>query len=218
MIQANFRQYKVNIFEDDQYITPCVLQTQQWDSWMEKYIVEATMKNPSGVIVDVGGHIGLNALMFSDYAPVHTYEPMFFDTLYKNIITNSKPKFPIFTYDIGLSHTKCTRDIYVPSKSNNKVNYGNCSLTEPDSYSDCKTIQLVTLDSCKIKDPVFIKIDVEGHEYEVIRGAENTIRTYKPTLCVELWDVHTSQVPQLLFDTFGYSDIIKECDANYIFK
>ena len=218
MIQANFRQHKVNLFEDDQYITPYVLHTQQWDPWMEEYINVATTKTPNGVIVDIGGYIGLNALMFSDYAPVHTFEPMFFNVLNTNI-TTAKTKFPIITYDIGLSHTKCTRDIYIPDRgSHNTINYGSCSLTKPNTFSDCKTIDLNTLDSCVINDSiVFIKIDVEGHEYEVLNGAAKTIHKHKPMLCVEIWDITTSQIPKLLADTFGYSYIIKECDENYIF-
>ena len=36
--------------------------------------------------------------------------------------------------------------------------------------------------------PVFIKIDVEGHEYSLIKGAANTIRSCQPTLVVELND------------------------------
>jgi FkbM family methyltransferase len=185
---------------------------------MEKYINVATTKTPNGVIVDIGGHIGLNALMFSDYAPVHTFEPMFFNVLNTNI-TNAKTKFPIITYDIGLSHTKCTRDIYTPDKgSQNTINYGNCSLTKPNTFSACKTIYLNTLDSCVINDPiVFIKIDVEGHEYEVLNGASKTIHKHKPMLCVEIWDITTSQIPKLLADTFGYSNMTKEADANYIF-
>ena len=87
---------------------------------------------------------------------------------------------------MGLSHTKCTRDIYVPSKGNtNTINYGNCSLTKPDVYSECKTIQLVTLDSCNIKEPVFIKIDVEGFEQEVLKGLKNTLIEFKPTIIFE---------------------------------
>ena len=45
-------------------------------------------------------------------------------------------------------------------------------------------IKLDKLDKYKL-NPAFIKIDIEGHEYECILGAINTIKTNKPILLVE---------------------------------
>lgn len=38
--------------------------------------------------------------------------------------------------------------------------------------------------------PTFIKIDVEGHEPEVIEGAKETIKRYKPKILFEMWETH----------------------------
>lgn len=46
------------------------------------------------------------------------------------------------------------------------------------------TCRLRTLDSFDL-NPTFIKIDVEGYELEVLKGAEQTLRKNKPTLLVE---------------------------------
>jgi hypothetical protein len=40
------------------------------------------------------------------------------------------------------------------------------------------------LDSFNL-EPDFIKIDTEGFEYYICLGGEQTIRTYKPLMCVE---------------------------------
>lgn len=54
------------------------------------------------------------------------------------------------------------------------------------------TIQIVALDDCLHQHPVnFIKLDVEGHEIEALRGAQKTIRSNRPILAVaayHLWD------------------------------
>jgi FkbM family methyltransferase len=49
------------------------------------------------------------------------------------------------------------------------------------------TIMTRTLDSYKVK-PTMIKIDVEGFEMNVIKGARKTLAKYKPTLIMELED------------------------------
>ncbi len=42
-----------------------------------------------------------------------------------------------------------------------------------------------TLDSFELKDVDFIKIDTEGYELYVVKGAEETIKRCKPTMIVE---------------------------------
>ena len=37
-----------------------------------------------------------------------------------------------------------------------------------------------------MKDITFIKIDVEGYEIDVLEGSVNTIKKYKPNLCIEI--------------------------------
>lgn len=48
-----------------------------------------------------------------------------------------------------------------------------------------KVANLRTLDSFKFDNIGFIKIDVEGHELKVLKGAVETLKKYSPTLCIE---------------------------------
>ena len=41
-----------------------------------------------------------------------------------------------------------------------------------------------------LKEINFIKIDVEGNEFKTVKGAENTIKKYKPTLMIEIEQRH----------------------------
>ena len=48
------------------------------------------------------------------------------------------------------------------------------------------------LDDIKIKNDIgFIKIDVEGHEKNVIQGGLDTIKKNKPVLLIEIEEKHT---------------------------
>ena len=46
------------------------------------------------------------------------------------------------------------------------------------------TVEIKTLDSFQLK-PEFIKIDVEGFEYQVLLGSEETIKKNRPILLIE---------------------------------
>ena len=47
-------------------------------------------------------------------------------------------------------------------------------------------IEVVTLDSYRYTDVDFVKIDVQGYEWEVLKGATALLTACQPTLCLEL--------------------------------
>jgi FkbM family methyltransferase len=65
---------------------------------------------------------------------------------------------------------------------------GLSSLLEPGEASRYQPLSVpkITLDSKKLGDVGFVKIDVEGHELSVLRGAVETLHRYRPTLLVEI--------------------------------
>ena len=68
-------------------------------------------------------------------------------------------------------------------------------------------VPCATLDSFGLGEVGFLKIDVEGHELEVLRGASRTLRSKRPNLLVEAEDRHRAgavcQVHGFLA-SFGY--------------
>lgn len=56
-----------------------------------------------------------------------------------------------------------------------------------------------TLDELRL-DPFFIKLDIQGFEYRALKGAEQTIRKYKPVLLIESADDRVVDYLQ----SFGY--------------
>ena len=62
------------------------------------------------------------------------------------------------------------------------------------------------LDNIQIKNIGFIKIDVEGHELEVIKGAKETINKYNPILLVEIEKRHSKESEETInfINNLGY--------------
>ena len=63
------------------------------------------------------------------------------------------------------------------------------------------------LDSFGLNETAFIKIDVEGHEWSVLKGAENMLRGRKPVLYLEIEQRHNPAAFEEVFrflQTIGY--------------
>jgi FkbM family methyltransferase len=61
----------------------------------------------------------------------------------------------------------------------------------PDDWVH-QTVETLPLDAFDLHDVGFVKIDVEGHELAVLRGAETLLSTQHPNLLVEIEEAHGS--------------------------
>jgi len=76
---------------------------------------------------------------------------------------------------------------------------------QPIDYSDQKAVEVpsVSVDSLNLKRMDLIKIDVEGMEFDVLDGAENSIREHRPILFVEALKVDPAKL-RLRLQQLGY--------------
>lgn len=74
------------------------------------------------------------------------------------------------------------------SDSNGKINLvevpTNAGMTFAEKSK--KGIKCVTIDSLKLEKLDFIKIDAEGFEHNILKGAEKTIKKFKPKMVIEI--------------------------------
>jgi FkbM family methyltransferase len=63
---------------------------------------------------------------------------------------------------------------------------GLSSLQKRDVHGNSVTVPLITIDGLKLAGVTFMKIDVEGHELAVLRGAAQTILRDRPRLLLEV--------------------------------
>ena len=154
--------------------------------------------------IDVGVYRGVYSYEMSKYSKmVHSFEPN--PILFENIDKNLKKIIKnINFHNCALSDKNdlVTLKIPIRNKDYNKKNYeeyfqmGKASIHKKNKIGQFESfnIQSKKLDSFNFSNKIsFIKIDVEGHEKEVIKGSENTIRTNKPILLVEIEEKYTQQ-------------------------
>ena len=63
----------------------------------------------------------------------------------------------------------------------------------------------ITLDSYSFKRVDLLKIDVEGFELDVLLGAENTIRQFKPRIIIETHSKELRKKCHAFLSSLGYS-------------
>ena len=208
--------YTVSIIKDDQFIGRCLRAGHEWDGWMRQDLPH--IYKPGTDILDIGGNIGWNALMFSDYGPVHTFDPLFHSIIQKNVDQNAT-SHPIHVHRYGLSSAEAEGTMYLAKPENGLTNYGGATLdpnpkwydgTEPPIPAHFKK-----LDDVYSGVPSVIKLDVERHELDVIKGAWRIITTHKPAMYIEILDATNDEIVELL-KPLGYVSIPRPED-NYLF-
>ena len=87
-------------------------------------------------------------------------------------------------------------------------------VTPPVDSPDSFTVESLTIDSLHLPRVDFIKIDVEGHELEVLRGCRDTITRCHPALMVE---VTTQSTVNFLCDELHYPPPVTISPSNELF-
>jgi len=156
--------------------------------------------------VDVGVYRGVYTYKLSKISKhVHAFEPnpLLFSYLNKNL---KKLSQNITLYENALSDLNITTDLRVPKRfsSLSKKNYEELyklgaatihekNLLNNDDFVSFK-IKTKKLDDILLNNKIgFIKIDVEGHEENVLNGAINIIKKNKPVLLVEIEEKHSKK-------------------------
>lgn len=164
--------------------------------------------------VDVGAHCGFWTLMLSEaFDRCIAIEPAEYQfALLESNITRNGLKH-VFASQCALSDVDATGVLSVMGLSG-----GNNSLA-PQSDIPIRTEQVrkVRLDSLELPRVGLIKIDVEGHEFEVLRGGLGTIEKDCPVIVVEISrDSAVSQIGDLLA-AIGYGMSLLDRDRSDMF-
>lgn len=172
--------------------------------------VESLDRITGSTIIDVGGYIGDSTLIFSELKPqqIISFEPVSenYSIMEKTIKLNNLSNITIEKKALG---DKEGRIIINTSGSESSI-----INNRPSSYDGELEIDVTTLDSYthtnNINNISLIKVDIEGAEQDFLRGAEQTIRQFKPILLISIY--HNAD------DFFKIKPIIENWKLGYVFK
>lgn len=136
-----------------------------------------------GSAIDIGANIGNHSLYFSKfYKDVFSFESN--PRTFKLLEINSKLVDNITPFNYGLSDI----DGNVSMRFSEENMGGSRIVIKSEDHPNIVNIKVKTFDSIahKINQPIgLIKLDIEGHEYAAISGAQSTIKANKPIILFE---------------------------------
>lgn len=152
-------------------------------SYEEKWLKEVQKLVRGKVLIDIGAHIGIYPLsLYKDAIFIYAFEPE--EKNYKRLIHNLKinriNNVKMFRKAVFCENGKAVK-LYV---SNDDTGWHSLSTQYSDNTQRVSTITLDKLIN-RIKNIGLIKVDVEGGEYDVIKGAQNTLKKFHPNLLIE---------------------------------
>ena len=180
---TKFDYFEICTLENDCAVNKAISEGVLWEPHIINYVKLNANRNKD--FVDVGSNFGWHSLIaHKHFSHVHSFEPQ--STLYhlqKQSISNSNIN-NISIHNVALSDKPGNGQLN-PVDYNSTTNTGDVSVG-----TGGEAIEIKTLDSYHFDNVAAIKIDVQGLEYQVIRGAERTIWENRPDIIVELENFH----------------------------
>lgn len=136
--------------------------------------------------LDIGANVGLFTLHFSRFfAHVDTFEPI----PQCAAVVQRAHLANVTVHQLAASSSEGTAKLFIPRIGDNLAP-ALASLSNMGSSGELLLVRTATVDSFQFDDVDLIKIDVEGHERQVLEGAKGTIARCRPLLIVEIEQRH----------------------------
>ena len=192
-----------NLFFSEKFLLEKRLKRAIKKNYEKELSIISSFKNSKRDAVDVGVYRGIYSYKLSqEFKHVYSFEPnpLIYPYLKKNLTKIIKN---MSLQNLAISDNNGEINLKIPSrrKSIFKTNYEElyklgCATIHKQNkiqnYNSFKVKKIKLDDILKNKDISFIKIDVEGHEKEVINGSKNIIINNRPTLLVEIEERHSN--------------------------
>jgi FkbM family methyltransferase len=166
------------------------------NGWYESLYVDFIRRHltdPAGVFLDVGANVGNYSLALAPFfRQTLAFEPnpAVYDRLLANCSRN--PSLSIRPLPVGLSARRETLEFHIAGEHNS----GESSFEHDPGAPASQRLNLSVVQGDEYLSAgervALIKIDVEGHELEVLAGLANTLRRDRPTICLE-WHTELMQ-------------------------
>lgn len=158
---------------------------------MVQYIV------PGTCVIDVGSHVGYFSRRFADRNPgglVLAFEPQSVPRSIATVASFFRRQRNIVQFAMALGATPGIAELKIPIKAKGQIGIGLAHIGANDDLKarfavKREIVSRQTLDNVVALSPVkrvsLIKIDVEGGELDVLRGAAATLEQFRPVVVCE---------------------------------
>lgn len=168
---------------------------------IELHLLTALCRRP-GTSVDVGANLGIyTQMLLRQRQRVVAVEPN------PGLARRLRSAFGdrIRVVEAALSSEPGRATIHVPILRGREID--TRATLEPELHAGMMTrrleVNVRTLDTLDVSDVDFLKIDVEGHELEVIRGGMRMLKATQPRLLIEMEERHRSHVIEHMVKLLG---------------
>jgi FkbM family methyltransferase len=180
----------------------------------EKELQELSTKllegHTEGIVLDIGANLGSYVVPLArhhTHLQFEVFEPqrIVYYQLCANIFLNRLSN--VYAHNVGLSNDKRINTYVLPNYAE-ETNIGAFSIDfdtrakeyEVKSEGVTERMIIIPLDSMQYEKVRLIKIDVEGHELQVLQGAEHTLRENNyPPIIFEAWTWKFPEKRQAVF-------------------
>ena len=168
------------------------------------------------VAVDIGAHVGLTTLHWqSKFDKVIAFEPM--PNHFECLVENTKEFKNIITHNYGICNEQGQLEGAYKNSNSGSFQLLDENFKQPrgTKKKDIWSIPTRRLDDFKLENVDLIKIDVEGWELEVLKGAKHTLTNNRPVMMVEFtggnngksFHKYKEQEFLHLIDDLGYKEL-----------
>ena len=169
------------------WVYECLQKGKVWERTMVRKFRDIV--KPNDTVIDCGANIGLHSFELSKLVgqggDVYAFEaiPIIYNCLTRTV--DEKELLNITTNNYGLYSEDDLDLIFKSDLSGRSGMYRKGKIFQ--HTFNVKSITLDTYFKNYHKPIKFIKIDVEGAEFEVLKGATDLIKKHKPSIIVEIW-------------------------------
>jgi FkbM family methyltransferase len=166
---------------------------------------------PGNVVWDVGANMGLFSLAAAGLAGptghVYALEP---DEVMTRLLRRSARinpgSAPVEVISCAVSETISLAHLNIARRSRTSNFLEGFGMSQTGGVREVETVLTISLDwlAQKIALPDVLKIDVEGAELDVFRGASQMFKAKRPSLIFEMDDSHWAEISQMLY-ALGYT-------------
>ncbi|MDH5188545.1 MAG: FkbM family methyltransferase [Rhodospirillaceae bacterium] len=197
-----------------------IIRLNRGDFSLETNLIKAINKFDIDLVLDVGANYGQFAerLRSSGYAgEVHSFEPIGF--IFKELQAKSAADAKWFTHNLAMGSTQGSQTINIMAGNDfssflNPSDFGKAQYESSTRVQDRETVEVDTISNFLATNVpnyrerrIFLKMDTQGYDLEVFRGASDVLQSVKGMLS------ELSFIP--IYDGMtNYLDTLKEFQAS----